>query len=61
MIRLEKKESYPTTAPKRKEITIETNSPIENAIENSVHKHKEMEKANIETTGVEIKQQNENL
>ncbi|MBD8027474.1 hypothetical protein ACH0B5_15045 [Ureibacillus sp. 179-F W5.1 NHS] len=58
---MEKKDNYPTTAPKKKEITIETNSNLENAIENSVNKHKEYEAVNISIGADEIKQQNENL
>ena len=54
-------ESYPTTAPKKPQITYENESLLKNVMESSVNKHKEMEKANIEITGDEIKQQNENL
>jgi len=54
-------ESYPTTAPKKRQITYENESLLKNVMESSVNKHKEMEKANIEITGDEIKQQNENL
>lgn len=58
---MEKNEEYPTTAPKKKQITYENESLLKNVVESSVNKHKEMEKANIEITGDEIKQQNENL
>ncbi|TSI11264.1 hypothetical protein [Lysinibacillus sp. BW-2-10] len=58
---VEKKEEYHTTAPKKKQITIETGSYLENALGNSVNKHKEMEQANLAVTGDEIRQQNENL
>jgi hypothetical protein len=59
--KLDKKDTYPTTAPEKKEITIENDSNIKNALKNSVNKHKKFEEANIEVTGDEIGQQNENL
>ncbi|WP_185807763.1 hypothetical protein [Lysinibacillus telephonicus] len=58
---MDKKDNHHTTAPKKKEITIANDSYLKNALENSVNKHKEMEKANIAITGTEIEQQNENL
>lgn len=58
---MNKKDTYPTTAPEKKEITIENDSNIKNALENKVSKHKLFEEANIEVTGDEIEQQNENL
>lgn len=58
---MEKKEPYPTTAPKKKQITVESDSIFKNVVENSVNKHKEYEEANLAITSDEIKQQNENL
>ncbi len=58
---MNKKDTYPTTAPEKKEITIENYSNLKNTFENKVSKYKKFEEENIEVTGDEIEQQNENL
>ncbi|SOC15073.1 hypothetical protein SAMN05880501_10830 [Ureibacillus xyleni] len=58
---MEKDDIFLTTAPKKKQITIENEMNLKTTLENSVNKHKKMEEANISITGDEIKQQNENL
>lgn len=60
---MENNETYKTTAPKKKEITIDTGAGIttESLLSNSVHKHKKIEEEILAITGAEIRQQNENL
>ncbi|MEL4024793.1 hypothetical protein [Lysinibacillus endophyticus] len=58
---MEKDDKYLTTAPKKKQITVENEMNVRSILENSVNKHKKLEEANIAITGDEIKQQNENL
>lgn len=63
-MKLEKKENYLTTAPKKEQVSIENGSifpNLKNVPGDSVNEHKELEEANIIITGDEIKQQNENL
>mgnify|MGYP001257866751 FL=1 len=52
---MEKNEKYLTTAPEKKQITIENEMNVRSALENSVNKHKKLEEANIAITGDEIK------
>ncbi|WP_245987583.1 hypothetical protein [Ureibacillus endophyticus] len=58
---VEKDDKYLTTAPKKKQITVENEMNVRSILENSVNKNKKLEEANIAITGDEIKQQNENL
>jgi len=61
---MEEKKDFLTTAPQKKQMTIENGSRFPNArniVGNSVDGHKELEEANLTITSDEIRQQNENL